>query len=99
MFKRIKRILLLSLALIAILAGFKFSVDNEQPLQLILFGWHLPSIPIGFWILCTLLLGCLTGLALGYLPNAFNRRSLKIKDSKIRRLEEQLKTLRKKPKN
>ena len=93
MFKRIKRILLLSLALIAILAGFKFSVDNEQPLQLILFGWHLPSIPIGFWILSALLLGCLLGLALSYLPNLLARRSLKAKEKKIIRLEEQLKNL------
>ena len=93
MFKGIKRILLLSVALIAILAGFKFSIDNQQPLELILFGWHLPSIPVGFWILSTLLLGCLLGLILVYLPYLLARRSLKAKEKKIIRLEEQLKSL------
>ncbi len=93
MFRKIKHILLLSVALIAILAGFKFSVDNEEPLQLILFGWYLPSIPIGFWILSALLLGCLLGLILSYLPNLMARRSLKAKEKKIIRLEQQLKSL------
>ena len=91
MLKRIRRILLLLLILIAVVAGWQFSFDNSQPVQLLLFGWQLPHIPLGFWLLVALLLGCLLGSALGYLPNALKRRSLVKKDNKIQRLEEQLK--------
>ena len=97
MFKWIKRILLLLIILIATLSGFKLSFDNNQSVELILFGWPLlnTALPLGLWVSGALLLGCLLGLLLSYLPNAFNKRSLTTKDNKIKRLEEKLEKLSK----
>ena len=91
MLKWIKRILLLLVVLVAVLSGLKFCFDNEQAVELLLFGWQLPSLPLGLWVLSVLFLGSLLGWVLSYLPNALNRRSLIIKDNKIEHLEEQLK--------
>ena len=94
MLRWIKRILLLLIILAAVILGFKFSIDNGQPVQLLFFGWQLPDIPLGVWVLCALLLGYLLGLLLSFVPNAFNRRSLTMKDNKIQRLEAQLQKVR-----
>ena len=94
MLRWIKRILLLLVILAAVILGFKFSIDNGQPVQLLLFGFELPDIPLGVWVLCALLLGYLLGLLLSFVPNAFNRRSLTVKDNKIQRLQAQLEKVR-----
>ena len=90
MLKWIKRTLLVLVILVATISGWKFSFDNGEPVQLLLLGSQLPTMPIGLWILSALLLGCVLGFILSYLPNALNQYSLQTKSRKIQRLEKKL---------
>ncbi len=90
----IKRLVTILLILLALALGIWITLDNSQPVSLILFGFALPSAKLGVWILATFVLG----IAVGYLgslwPYLATKRKLLSQDRKIKRSERELDKLR-----
>jgi len=57
---------LLGLAIVAL--GVWFTSENSEPIALVLLGFAMPPLKLGFWVLGALLLGVLLGVAVGALP-------------------------------
>lgn len=94
MFKWIKRIILLIIFVVALVLGVTFSSENSQLTTLILFGYALPELPLGLWIIITLFIGGFIGLLLSFLPLLWGKKTVNAKEKKIKLLEKELENLR-----
>jgi uncharacterized membrane protein YciS (DUF1049 family) len=94
MIKWIKRIFIIILMAVALILGVTFTFENSQPIALVFFGFTLPPLKLGLWIMLVLLIGGFIGLLLSYLPLLWGRQSRASKDRKIRQLEKELNHLR-----
>ena len=94
MVKWLKRIIFLILFVVALILGITFTSENSQTVSLIFFGYTLPELKLGFWIMAILFKGGLIGLLLSFVPSLFNKKTLAAKDRKIRQLEQEINQLR-----
>jgi len=92
--KWFKRIIAIGILLCAAFVGAKLSYDNGQLVSPLLIGYQLPSLPLGLWMSISLLIGCILGFFLAFFPRFFGRRSLSIRDKKIKQLENEVGKLR-----
>ena len=94
MIKWIKRLIILLLLIIAIVAGMVFTSENSQQLSLIFLGYKLPELTLGLWLVLTLLLGSILGLLLCTFSLFIRGQSVNAKNRQIKRLEQELQQLR-----
>lgn len=94
MLKWIKRLLLIVLFAVTVLMGVVFASENNAAVALILFGFQLPELSLGLWVLIAVLLGAIIGVLLSFLPLIFNRYTRSSKDKKINQLQKELAALR-----
>ncbi len=50
------------LALVLVALGIWFTNDNRELISLTVFGFVLPQMTLGLWVLGAFLLGCISGL-------------------------------------
>lgn len=94
MVKWFYRLILSILLLVSIFVGVMFTIDNSTPVGLLFFGFQLPVLNVGLWLVIALLLGAVIGLLVSFIPLLFNKHSHFNKDRKISRLEKELDALR-----
>lgn len=94
MLKWIKRLLLIAVFAVTILIGVVFTSENNDAVAIILFGFQLPELSLGLWVLIAVLLGAVIGVLLSFLPLVFNRYTRSSKDKKIGQLQKELAALR-----
>ena len=94
MFKKIKLLLLLILLMVACATGMILALQNDAPASLILFGYSLPQLSVGLWVVIALLFGAIIGFLLSFLPRFFMNYSRAAKDKKIQSLEKEISRLR-----
>lgn len=94
MIKWVKRLLFISLFIIAVVIGATFADENKQPISLVLFGRELPEFQFGFWVLSALSLGAVIGWLLSCLPSFWSKKSISAKNREIQQLKEEINLLR-----
>jgi uncharacterized integral membrane protein len=62
----VKRLSVLLIVSVAVIATLLFSLENQQPVSLTLLGWATPQWSVSIYILGALLLGLLVGPILGF---------------------------------
>jgi uncharacterized integral membrane protein len=65
--RNLKRVLLVVLILLFVLAILAFVLENQQPVSLLFLGWVGPQLPASLVIIAALLFGMLIGPLLGWL--------------------------------
>lgn len=94
MIKWFKYLFLGALLIGSVILGAVFTDQNVQPVSVLLFGFKLPELTFGLWLLCFLLVGCFLGLILSFLPILWGRQSRAAKERKIVKLEKEVSQLR-----
>ncbi len=94
MSKWLKRVSLIILFVVAFVLGVTFTSENNQPATLFFFGYPLPELQLGLWVLLSLFLGGFIGLFLSFLPWLWGKKSISVKERKIQQLEKELIHLR-----
>jgi uncharacterized membrane protein YciS (DUF1049 family) len=94
MFKWFKRLLIIVLFVVAIILSVTFASENSQLTRLIIFGYSLPELQLGLWILIVLFIGGVIGLLLSFIPLLWGKQTLAAKDRKIRQLEKEINQIR-----
>ena len=94
MIKWIKRLVVLVVFGLALVLGITFTAENSTLIGITLFGYHLPQLQLGVWIMVVLLLGAFIGLLLSFLPLLWGRQSMAAKNRKIHQLQQELNQLR-----
>ena len=94
MLKWTKRLLLVAIFLAALIIGVVFTIENSDVVAIVFFGFRLPELTIGLWMLLAVLLGAVIGVMVSYLPLLFNRFVSLHKDKKINQLQKELASLR-----
>jgi uncharacterized integral membrane protein len=83
------------LFLLFLVIGVLIAVSNTQPVELAL--WPIPHsivLPLYLLVVALLLLGVLTGLALGWWASRSHRRLARMRKAEVVRLEREVATLR-----
>ncbi|MFL9853355.1 Protein of unknown function [Pseudomonas chlororaphis] len=65
--RNLKRVLLVVLILLFVLAILAFVLENQQPVSLLFLGWVGPQLPASLVTIAALLFGMLIGPLLGWL--------------------------------
>lgn len=73
--RNFKRVALVLLALLMVLAIVLFMLENNQPVALLFLGWSAPQLPVSVFVLLALLAGMAIGPLLTWFMGA--RRRLK----------------------
>jgi uncharacterized membrane protein YciS (DUF1049 family) len=94
MLKWIKRLIIIVLFVVAIVLSVTFTSENSQLTSLVFFGYSLPELQLGLWVLIVLFIGALVGLMLSFIPLLWGKQTLASKDRKIRQLEKELNQIR-----
>ncbi len=92
MLKWIKRLLAFLILVLAVVVGIVFTLQNSEPVSLIVFSVQLPKLSLGLWLTIALFGGAIIGLLISLLPILFSQRSSR--DKKIRQLQKELASLR-----
>lgn len=87
----------LILLLVAFLLGAWFALENSQTVGVTLFGFALPSLSLGVWLLVFTALGVLLGFAFALLPMLALKRRLRARERQLARCEKELTQLRLQP--
>lgn len=82
------------LALVCIVIGVYFAVDNPDTLAPRLAGYALPEGSAGFWLIGFLLAGLLLGFVVSLLPFYAERRRSHGLERQLQRVERELQTVR-----
>ncbi|GAA5316961.1 MAG: hypothetical protein AseanaTS_21650 [Candidatus Pelagadaptatus aseana] len=95
--KGLKALLVLALVIVALVLGVWISVDNPQPVSLVLMGFSLPPIAQGVLITGVLMLGAILGFVISLIPTLkITNENLSLR-RKVRRRDKELGRLRKAP--
>ncbi|KAA5839125.1 MULTISPECIES: LapA family protein [Pseudomonas] len=65
--RNLKRVLLVALILLLVLAILAFVLENQQSVSLLFLGWVGPQLPVSLVAITALLFGMLIGPLLGWL--------------------------------
>ncbi|KAB0534540.1 MULTISPECIES: LapA family protein [Pseudomonas] len=65
--RNLKRVLLVALILLLVLAILAFVLENQQSVSLLFLGWAGPQLPVSLVAITALLFGMLIGPLLGWL--------------------------------
>ncbi|MCV4342358.1 lipopolysaccharide assembly protein LapA domain-containing protein [Pseudomonas capsici] len=69
-----KRIIVIAVALLVVLATAVFMLENRQPVTLVFFGWATPELSQAVPVVLALLLGMLVGPFLAWLASLRKKR-------------------------
>lgn len=72
----VKRLSLLLIVSVAVVATLLFSLENQQSVSLTFLGWATPQWSVSVYILGALLLGLMVGPLLGLAMHSRKRRPL-----------------------
>lgn len=62
---KLKKLLLGLFVLVAVIAVVVFTLENQQPVGLVLLGWSAPQLPVSILVIAAFLAGMLIGPAIG----------------------------------
>ncbi|WP_371877833.1 lipopolysaccharide assembly protein LapA domain-containing protein [Pseudomonas chlororaphis] len=74
--RRIQRVILLSIVVVALITTLLFSLENQQLVSLAFVGWSTPQWAISVYILGAFLLGLAVGPLLGSILSRCCKRGL-----------------------
>lgn len=93
----IKGLFLFVLAVVALTLGVWVSVDNPQPVNLVLLGFSMPGVALGVLVTGILLCGAVLGFIFSLAPTLkLTNENLSLK-RKLKRRDKELQRLRKAP--
>ena len=88
------RLLKVMLALVIVALGFWFTSENSGAVSLVVFGFVLPELKVGLWVLGAFLLGAALGVFTGIGPRMNASRQLKKQRNALKKQEAELHRLR-----
>ena len=91
MFRLIKKILLFIWFVFMILIGLWLAFDNDEFINVNLFGWTMPSLSIGSYLVLFLLLGVILG---GVTSTLLNQKKLISKKRELSKVQKEIKQIR-----
>ena len=65
--RNFKRVMLVFIILLIVLATVVFVLENQQPVSLVFLGWSAPELSVAVPVIVALLIGMVTGPLLGWI--------------------------------
>lgn len=64
--RNLKRVFIVLICLLSVLAILTFILENSKPVSLLFFGWEGPQLPVSVVAVLALLIGMVIGPVLGW---------------------------------
>ncbi|MDY7565992.1 LapA family protein [Pseudomonas sp. RTC3] len=71
--RNFKRVMLVVIILLIVLATVVFVLENQQPVSLVFLGWSAPELSVAVPVILALLIGMMIGPLLGWIVS-FRRK-------------------------
>lgn len=73
---KVKKLLLVALVLLVLVAGVVFMLENQQPVNIVVLGYTGPQLPVAVLIIAAFLAGMVVGPVLAALSSLRRRRKV-----------------------
>lgn len=73
---KVKKLLLVALVLLVLVAGVVFMLENQQPVNIVVLGYTGPQLPVAVLIIAAFLAGMVVGPVLAAVASLRRRRKV-----------------------